>query len=182
MSNRTIALRCFATLAVGVACTPTSSADQDPLDPALIHELALAQGSAQGDARSGPWTFEFNEQSCDCPSFEIDGEQLDLCKLASFATLEVELLEGSGLLGISAPQVPEFGLLTGAIEADGSFVVAGTQDLSNLAGSLEALRRMDGRFSADDALAEGWVGQRLIGEVPGQAIDCRWIGGFLAPP
>src|SRR5690606_25619448 len=94
--------------------------------------------------------------------------------------LDLQLVEGSGLLGLSSAQIPEFGLLSGAIEADGAFVVAGTQDLSNLAGSLEALRRMDGNFAANDAAAEGSVAQRLLGEVPGRAIDCRWIGSFDA--
>lgn len=162
------------TLCVGCA---SNSEPADPLDRELIAELATAQGSASGDARSGAFSISFTTDSCDCPSLELDGQAVDLCMLASFGELPVELVEGSGVLGISNEAAAL--LLTGAIEADGSFVVTGTQDISMLASPLEALRRMDGVFSDNDR-AEGWAGQRLLGELATESIDCRWTGSFVA--
>ena len=164
-----------AVLACSLACNPT--AEPDPLDPEVIRELAATQGSATGDERSGAWTFAFEQRSCDCPSFEIDGALLDLCALLNLVSVEVELVEGSGWLGVSGPG---FALLTGAIEADGGFVVGGREDLSNLGAGLEALRRLDGDFANHDGSAVGFAAQRLIGEVPGRAVDCRWRAEFVA--
>lgn len=164
-------------LAFGAGCSPGSE-PLDPLDRELIAELATAQGSASGDARSGAFTIAFTTDSCDCPSVEFDAQTIDLCTLVSLGELPAELVEGSGFLGISNEGLAL--LLTGAIESDGSFIVAGTQDISTLASPLEALRRMDGQFSPSNDLAEGWAGQRLLGELATQAIDCRWTGSFVA--
>jgi hypothetical protein len=68
-------------------------------------------------------------------------------------------------------------VLSGAIESDESFSVAAVHDASTLAGPLESLARIDGRFTGDSV--EGWAGQRLIGEVNGVEFDCRWLGDFV---
>ena len=160
-------------LAVGAGCGDGSE-PIDPLDPELIHELAVAQGSASGDAHTGSYELALMLDSCDCPSVEYQGQSIDLCMISGLETIAAELGEGSGALAIST----EFGLFTGAIEANGSFVVAGINDLSTLVGPLESVHRMDGKFSTAGDSAEGWAGQRLIGELANQSIDCRWIGSF----
>lgn len=151
----------------------------DPLDPELIREISMAQGSALGDPHSGAWQFVFELDSCDCPSVEVDAQPVELCALASFAGqgFEIDLIEGGGVLAIPSGPDASFGVLSGAIEADGGFSVAARHDASTLAGPLESLARMDGQFTADSA--EGWAGQRLIGELPGAELDCRWIGSFV---
>lgn len=161
-------------LGPSLACAAADD-DDDPLARDRLQALALAQGSASGDARSGPLTLAFTREGCDCPALTVDGETVDLCGLANLGDVTVDVVEGSGVLGLDVAGA----LLTGAIEADGSFVLAGIEDLSTLGGSLEALRRMDGQFDA--ALeAEGWAGQRLVGEwVTGDGIDCRWTGRFV---
>lgn len=164
-------------LAVGAACSSDPELT-DPLERDLIAELATAQGSASGSARSGAFTLAFTIDACDCPTVDIEGQTIDLCGLASFAELPVEVVEGSGILGVSNDD--EALLLTGAIEADGSFIIAGTQDVSTLASPLEVLRRVDGQFDAANDRAEGWAGQRLLGELASQPIDCRWTGSFVA--
>ena len=70
--------------------------------------------------------------------------------------------------------------LTGPIDADGSFSVAGLHDVSTIAGPLELIGRLDGSVDGDDALATGDAAQRLIGELSGEPIDCRWTGEFVA--
>ena len=156
------------TLSAGCGSDPV-----DPLDPELVRELSLEQGTASGDAHAGNFTLHLAVDRCDCPSFEYQGQSVDLCLISEVGNTYANLAEGSGVLVMSSA----IGLVTGAIETDSSFVVAGIEDLSTLAGPLESLKRMDGQFSDDDS-AEGWVGQRVIGEVPGQSIDCRWIGSF----
>lgn len=164
-----------ACLTIAAACRADDGTD-DPLDRELLAKLAVAQGSASGDARSGTYSLSFETEACDCPSVEVDGQAVDLCALASFGELSATVVEGSGVLGIST-DIP---LLSGAIEADGSFVIAGTQDISALASPLEALRRMDGHFSGANDRAEGWAGQRLAGELATEPLDCRWTGSFVA--
>lgn len=159
-------------LSVGVGCS--GSKDVDPLDPGLVRDLAVAQGSAGGDAHAGSYQLTLEVDSCDCPSVEFQGQTIDLCTISNVGALNTELSQGSGVLAIDSA----IGLFTGAIESDDSFVVAGITDLSTLAGPLESLRRMDGEFSSDGNSAEGWAGQRLMGELVDQRIDCRWIGSF----
>ena len=151
----------------------------DPLDPELLRELARAQGTASGSARSGTFVLELATDSCDCPSVEFEGQAVDICTFAALSGAAVELLEGSGVLAIADGTESMFMMLRGAIEADGSFIVAETRNLTTLVGPLDALRRMDGQF-LDESSAEGWAGQRLIGELGGEHVDCRWIGSFVA--
>jgi hypothetical protein len=171
------ALALAVLLALGAGCIGDEG-DGDPLDRDHIDALARAQGSASGNARSGPISLALATETCDCPTVELDAQPVDLCALvySPFDSAMPTLSEGSGVLGLTLDAI----LLTGAIDADGRFVIAGIQDLSNLGGSLELLRRMDGQFEAGDARAEGWAGQRLVGElVVGERIDCRWIGTFI---
>lgn len=159
-----------------VAGCGSSPSSDDPLDRDRIAELSLAQGSATGSERSGEFSFTLTTQSCDCPTVEFDGQSVDLCGFAQVDVLSATLVEGSGVLVITS----DAPFLTGAIEADGSFELAATEDLSSLLGPVEALRRMDGQFAASNDEAEGWAGQRLLGQVVDDPIDCRWLGRFVA--
>lgn len=159
-------------LSVGAGCTGDEPVD--PLDPELVRDLSVAQGSASGDAHAGGYELTLEVDECDCPSLEYQGQTIDLCTISSVGTLNTEVSQGSGVLALDTA----IGLFTGAIETDDSFVVAGITDLSTLAGPLESLRRMDGEFSSDGNSAEGWAGQRLMGELVDRRIDCRWIGSF----
>lgn len=158
-----------------LGCSDASSPD-DPLDPESIDELARGQGDATGDDRSGVWQFSYVAETCDCPKFELDGASLDPCELADSLSDSHQILEGSGILAITT----QLGVLTGAIESNDSFVVASHHDISLALGPIDALTRLDGEFSAGNTQAQGWAGQRLIGELAGDSVDCRWIGSFSA--
>lgn len=151
----------------------------DPLDPALIRELSTAQGSASGSARAGAWRFGFTTAACDCPELALDGQSLALCELATLRPLDATVSEFDGHLIVEFPAAV-LSALTGPIDADGSFSVAGLHDVSTIAGPLELIGRLDGSVDGGDALATGDAAQRLIGELSGEPIDCRWTGEFVA--
>lgn len=163
-----------ALLAVAWACA--DEPEFDPLDPELIGEISLARGSAVGSTHGGTWTFEFTLDTCDCPSIEFDGQTQDLCELASFAPDDVQVSHSNGRLAIPVGPIT----LTGAIESDGTFIVASHHDLSTVLGPLESLARIDGEFDSSSTFAEGMVQQRLLGDLAGDALDCRWTGSFTA--
>jgi hypothetical protein len=159
-------------LATALACAD----ELDPLDPDLIRELSLERGSAVGDVHGGAWAFEFELATCDCPSVEVDGQTQDLCAFAQFWPGELQVSQADGLLAIPIDPIT----LTGAIESDGSFVVASRHDASTLLGPLESLARIDGQFKASSTQADGSVAQRLLGDLAGEPLDCRWTGSFVA--
>lgn len=166
--------------AVVIACTlALACADEpelDPLDPELIRELSLATGTAAGNVHGGAWQFEFTFEACDCPSVELDGQTQDLCALVQVVPAELQVTHADGLLAIPIGPITS----TGAIERDGSFVVASSHDASTLLGPIESLTRIDGRFDADSTHADGSVAQRLLGELAGEPLDCRQTGTFVA--
>jgi hypothetical protein len=163
-----------------LACTLTlACADEpqlDPLDPELIRELSLARGTASGSTHAGLWQLEFELDHCDCPSVELGGQTQDLCELVQLIPGESQVSHVDGLLAIPIGPISS----SGAIERDGSFVVASLHDASTLLGPLESLARLDGQFDADSTHADGSVAQRLLGELADESIDCRWTGSFVA--
>jgi hypothetical protein len=159
---------------LGLACA--DAPELDPLDRELIRELSLERGSAVGDQHGGTWSFEFQVDDCDCPSVEVDGLSYDLCELVPFVPADVQVTHANGLLAVSFGQITA----TGAIESDGSFIVASLHDESTVIGPLESLARLDGQFDQDSTSAEGWAGQRLIGDLAGDPLDCRRTGTFVA--
>jgi hypothetical protein len=161
-------------LTATLACVANSPID--PLDPELIREISLARGSAVGTSHGGPWQFHFDLETCDCPSIELDGQTQDLCELVQFLPDELQLTQADGILAIPIGPITS----TGAIESDGTFIVASHHDATTLLGPLESLARIDGQFTADSTHAEGSVTQRLLGELANDPIDCRWIGTFTA--
>lgn len=169
-------LPCSLALLGSLACA--AEPPRDELDLGVIRELANEQGSATGSEWSGTYASSITTESCDCPSVEVAGTTIDLCSMIIATPFELELTQADGFL-----LVPLGGsMLTGAIEADDSFVIAGEHDLSTLLGPIQLLGRMDGtlRLDGDEARLSGTVGQRLIGEVAGDSIDCRALGGVEA--
>ncbi len=165
-------------IALSGAATLACVADPqvDPLDPELIRKLSLARGSASGNTHGGSWQFDFDLETCDCPSIELDGQTQDLCELVQFLPGELQLTQADGILLIPIGPITS----TGAIETDGSFTVASHYDASTLLGPLESLARIDGQFDVKSTHAEGSVTQRLLGELANDPIDCRWAGTFTA--
>jgi hypothetical protein len=157
-----------------IACADVT--EVDPLDPELIRELSLERGSATGDVHAGLWTFEFESATCDCPSIEVDGQTQDLCELSLFVPSQLQVSHSDGLLAIPIDPIT----LTGAIESDGSFVVASLHDASTLLGPLESLARIDGQIDESSAHADGSTALRLLGELAGEPLDCRRTGSFTA--
>lgn len=172
----------FMLMLVLGGCSEGGPVEVDPLDAELIRELSMAQGDHAGSDHGGAWSLELEPGECDCPSVDLDGAPVSLCELGALSVAEpivVEIVEGSGVLAIpTGPDAP-FGVLTGAVWADGSFDVAARHDATTLVGPLEVLTRLDGQFSEDGAVASGWAGQRLIGDILGEAVDCRQIGTFF---
>ena len=164
-------------LGMGLGCP--ADAPNDPLDPELIQTLSMAQGSAGPSTRPGGWSFVFTTDTCDCPELELEGQPVALCDFITLAALDANLSEASGFLILDFPAAM-LGAFTGAVDADGSFIVAGRHDATNLAGPLELLGRLDGQFTAGDTQASGSGGQRLIGAWLSESIDCRWTGDFEA--
>ena len=168
----------LATL-LGAALACQAEQPGDPLDPELLQALGMERGSASGSARSGGWSFSFERRACDCPTVEVEQASVELCELASFRPLDASVVELDGLLIVEFPAAM-LSALTGPIEADGSFSVAGRHDASSVTGPLELLARFDGSFDDEDASASGEAAQCLLGEFAGAAVDCRWTGDFVA--
>jgi hypothetical protein len=93
-----------------------------------------------------------------------------------FTPDELQVTHTDGLLAITVDPIT----LTGAIETDGSFVVASRHDATSLFGPLDSLARIDGQFDAESTYADGSLAQRLLGELAGEPLDCRWAGSFTA--
>lgn len=146
----------------------------DEFDGEVIDELSTDQGSASGITWTGSYASSFTTTSCDCPTLTLDGGSIDVCALVERSEAQLELTQADGFLVVTIAAA----MLTGAIEAEGDFVVAGRQDLSTLLGPTELLGRMDGmlELAQGQARLSGNVGQRLIGEFAGEAVDCRWLG------
>lgn len=155
-----------------LACAEQPAGDW--LDEAVLLELAAEQGSASGSSWSGSYALELGTTSCDCPSVALEGETIELCSLVELATGELELSHADGFV------VAPFGegMLSGPVEADGSFALASVQDVSTLLGPTKLLARIEGTLGLVEggATLRGEAGQRLVGELAGDAIDCRWLG------
>jgi hypothetical protein len=175
MRSSIAALALLTTLACAGSDEPP-----DELSGAVIDELSTDQGSASGSAWSGTYSAEFTATSCDCPTFDVEGMPLDVCSLVVQNEAEIEVTQADGFLVVEIESA--MAMLTGAIEADDGFVVAGHQNLSTVVGELELLGRIDGGLEIVDggARMSGEYGQRVIGEFAGTGIDCRWIGGVSA--
>ena len=177
MNKNPRAMRVAITVAIAtsqMACSGDEP-EEDPLDPALLAEIAQQGGSASGNDYAGSWSFGFSQRDCDCPSFEFAGEPLDLCGLVG-GTLAVDASQSDGYFAVT---FPDQNVLTGPIDADGHFILVGNRDLATAAGPLQQISRIDGDF-ADASTGMGDAAQRLVGSLADQQIDCRWTGALTA--
>ena len=169
-------------LALAMALSSSLNCQQPPEDPlelGLLAELALERGSGSGRAHAGTWILDLEAHECDCPPIEVDEISADICALSRSAGLSAEIQEGGGALALLLGVNGELGLVSGAIESDASFDLAGRHDAMTILGPLVIHRRLIGSFGSTDQ-AEGWVGHRFIAEIAGERIDCRSTGEFTA--
>jgi hypothetical protein len=179
-------------LALVWACAP----DLDPLDPQVAGDIGKNDGDALGEAWSGNYAFETILLECDCPVLQPDeieipddgtlpiepGEVVDACQiLYDFDTMPapeagtvVQLVHADGTL--AWPHW--FPALAGPVDADGTFTVAGTADLSQYFVSAELVTRVDGDL--DQSGFSGTLGQRVIARLPTREVDCRSEHGVSA--
>lgn len=167
-----VALASLASLAWLGGCKPDEPADW--LDESTLLELGGEQGNASGATWSGSYVLEPSTASCDCPSVMLADTSVDLCELVEVAAPTLELTHADGFL------IAPFGagMLSGPVDTDGGFALASVQDISTLAGAARLLARIDGtlELAAPGALLHAEAGQRLVGELGGESIDCRWLG------
>lgn len=145
--------------------------EADPLDPDEVKQAAQAEGDAQGVDRSGVYYVELGMASgCDCPPvMMVDLCTNDLTTLASTGGF-VTLTQSDGYLVISE----QAGLLnlSGALQADGAFDLAGVYGFGSVLGELGVYVRLTGRFTDDEHFTAN-VSSRALGDFDDEAIDCR---------
>ncbi len=162
-----------AVLASGLLCAPGCGDEAGPLDRETVAALARTQGDAQGTSHTGNWEVRFEVTSCSCPANTmvcIDPALQDV--LAGYA----RLIEGDGLLVVSASESEMFGLgpfaeLSGPIDADGTFSVGSVGAGFGLLVELLTIARLDGSFDGDDAFT-GVFAQRIEGTLDETKLDC----------
>lgn len=145
---------------------------RDPLDPAALERLAEDGGDGRGEALTGIYLTATEVLACDCPQRMA----VDLCGPQAAALLGLDgpsaIVQVDGYMTFQ----PEFGslpwALSGAIDRDGEFVLAGLSGIALGPSSLGMYARLDGAF-ADDRTFVGELSHRLAGELPDGPIDCR---------
>lgn len=145
---------------------------RDPLDPDLLVELAEAGGDGRGEALTGRYLTGAQVVDCDCPQ----RMGVDLCGSGTAQLLGLdgpaEVVQTGGWLTFS----PEAALLpwalSGAVERDRSFVLAGVSALAVGLFTIRLHARVDGEFD-DQRRLDGELAHRLLGELPDGPVDCR---------
>jgi hypothetical protein len=144
----------------------------DPLDPDLLVELAEAGGDGRGEALTGRYLTAATVLDCDCPQ----RMGVDLC---GGGTAQLIGLDGPAAVvqtGGWLTFTPEAALLpwalSGAVERDRSFVIAGVSALAVGLFTIRLHARVDGEFDAQRRL-DGELAHRLLGELPDGPVDCR---------
>lgn len=159
----------MAVLTLLSACQTTEPAD--PLDPDVVKAAAEAQGDAKGAEYSGRYKITVDSTAaCDCPA--IAG--MDLCnnELTTLASAggSVTIIQSNGSLVLS--EDAELLSLTGSVNADGSFNLAGIYGFGGVVGKISVLVHLIGGFSSDDKFS-ATLHSRAEGEYQGDPIDCR---------
>lgn len=152
-----------------LACRVTEPAD--PLDPEVIKEAAEAEGDAKGADYSGRFDIRLDATgACDCPA--VAG--MDLCnnELTTLASAggSVTITQSDGYLVLA--EDAELLNLTGAVDADGSFDLAGIYGFGGVVGEISVYVHLLGGFSSEDRFS-ATLHSRAEGTYDGDAIDCR---------
>jgi hypothetical protein len=144
----------------------------DPLDPSELERLAEDGGDGRGEALTGFYLTAHEVLACDCPQ----RMGVDLCGPQA-ATL-IGLNGPSGVVQIDGYMTfePEWSslswALSGAIDRDGGFVLAGISGVALGLTALGVYSRFDGAFAGDRTFA-GELAYRLRGDLPDGRVDCR---------
>lgn len=145
---------------------------EDPLDPALLVQLAEAGGDGDGEALTGRYLLASEVLECDCP------QQLgvDLCGSGASALFGLDgpgvLVQVDGWLTFEPEAAAVPWALSGAIGRDGDFALAALSGLAVGLFSVRLYARLDGAF-ADDRSFSGELAHRILGELPDGPVDCR---------
>lgn len=145
---------------------------QDPLDPDLLVALAEAGGHGRGEALSGRYFTVGEVLECDCPP----SMGVDLCGggAAQLIGLDgpAEVVQVDGWLTFTPQAAVLPWALSGAVERDRSFALAGLSALAIGLFTIDLHVRFDGEFDPDRRL-HGELAHRLLGELPDGPVDCR---------
>ena len=143
-----------------------SSKAVDRLDPHWANDIGKDQGNAVGDQYSGEYAYDLSLTTCDCPVVAWD--ELNIEDPAGLPIEEGENVDACGILwDLDAMQPPQantqvtvvhtdgtvawphwFPALSGPIDEDGSFIVAGTGDLSQILARAELVTLVEGTVAA----------------------------------
>lgn len=163
---------CLAVLcALSLGACPDGQ-PEDPLDPALLAELAEAGGSGRGEALTGRYFIAPEQRACDCPV----RMGVDLCGPATVQLVgllgpaQVHQVDGWLTFEPEAAALP-WGL-SGAVERDRSFTLAGISGLAIGVFTVGLHARFEGEFAADRSL-RGELVHRLVGDLADGSVDCR---------
>lgn len=144
----------------------------DPLDPALLALLAEAGGDGRGEALSGRYLTVPEVRACDCPR----RMGVDLCGPAAVQLIgllgPVQVLQVDGWLTFEPETAALPWALSGAVERDRSFTLAGVSGLAIGVFTVGLHARFDGEFAADHSL-RGELVHRLVGDLADGPVDCR---------
>lgn len=172
----------------GLCVSACGGEPPDPLDPDAVSKVGNQPGTGRGSTFSGTYDTRVVLTDCDCPTLTAedfpDGgaslgidpdDEIDLCEQIEVfydrppiegGTVDIDQVDGQ----IFWPEwIP---VMSGPVESDGEFVVAGYEDFSQSFFDAEVVSRVDGRH-IDANRFTGALRERLIGELPGLPIDCR---------
>ncbi|HEY8375333.1 MAG TPA: hypothetical protein VIK91_02540 [Nannocystis sp.] len=152
------------------ACTPDQA--PDPFDPAELARIAEDGGNARGEALTGQYLTLPDVLACDCPA----RMGVDLCAPQAAGLVGLQgpsaIVQVDGYLTMQPEWVSLPWALSGAIDRDGGFLLAGLSRVELGVNALAVRARFEGSFAADRTF-EGELGLRLLGDIPGGAVDCR---------
>lgn len=156
-------------LSLLLACSTSEPAD--PLDPEVIKEASEAEGNAKGVDYTGRYEIRVDATAaCDCPA--IAG--MDLCdnELTTLASTggSVTITQNDGFLLLA--EDAQLLNLTGAVNSDGSFDLAGIYAFGGVVGELSVYIHLIGSFS-DPTRFSATLHSRADGEYNGDPVDCR---------
>jgi hypothetical protein len=153
-------------LALSLGACPAEQ-PTDPLDPAVIAELAEAEGDAEGSGFDGQYIVSSAQRSCECER----GADINPC--ATFTGLDgpVDVTHIGGYLTVVPIGGTFYFGLSGGVDRDGSFVLAAISDLGSLVSASSIYMRLDG--SIEGVEFAGDLTYRLFGTLGDTALDCR---------
>jgi hypothetical protein len=132
----------IAVIVVGIGTASCGSAP-DELDPRVVAELAREHGDAVGYEVTGPVAGWVVVESCGCA--EAERPTASLCTVAGLSAgdevaIPFEVVQSNGFLVAYAPLITA----SGALQADGSFVLGSVVNLAQTILTGHVVTRVDG--------------------------------------